>query len=50
MTQPTNEQTLDALTRVSRGEVWNGKPQNDPWRSIGDLAAGLAGKKREAAE
>lgn len=50
MTQPTTEQTLKALSRVSRGEVWEGKPQTSTWRSICDVAAGLARKQCEAAE
>lgn len=49
-TAPTPEQTLVALARVSRGEVWNGKPQTSTWRSIGEVAAGLVGKHYEAAE
>lgn len=47
---PTKAQTLAALARVSRGEVWHPTPQPDPWRSIGDLAAELVWKQCEAAE
>lgn len=47
---PTKEQTLAALARVSRGEVWNHTPQPDPWRSVADLAAELVWKNCEAAE
>lgn len=47
---PTKEQTLAALARVSRGEVWHHTPQHDPWRSVGDLAAEMVWKNCEAAE
>ncbi|WP_167550357.1 hypothetical protein [Paracoccus marcusii] len=47
---PTKEQTLAALARVSRGEVWNHTPQPDHWRSVGDLDAEQVWKKCEAAE
>lgn len=36
-TQPTKEQALAALVRVSRGAVWHHAPQPDPWKHIGDL-------------
>lgn len=39
MSGPTKEQTLAALARVSRGEVWQHSPQPETWRSVGDLAA-----------
>ena len=47
---PTKEQTLAALARVSRGEVWNHTSQPDHWRSVGDLAAEQVWMKCEAAE
>lgn len=47
---PTPEQTLAALARVSRGEVWHHTPQPETWRRIGDLAGELVYKQREAAE
>ena len=50
MSGPTKEQTLHALARVSRGAVWHAQPQRDPWKSIGDLAAELVWKSKEAAE
>lgn len=49
-TQPTPEQTLRALDRVSRGLVWNATPQRDPWRHVADAAAGLVQYSQEAAE
>lgn len=50
MSGPTKEQTLHALDRVSRGEVWEAKPQNDPWKHIGAVAAQLVPQPSEAAE
>lgn len=50
MKQPTAEQTLAALARVSRGEIWHGKPQTSTWRHVGEVAAGLVAKQCEAAE
>lgn len=47
---PSKEQTLAALARVSRGEVWNHTPQPNHWRSIGDIAAEQVWKNCEAAE
>lgn len=47
---PSKEQTLAALDRVSRGEIWHHTPQPDPWRSVGDLAAEMLWTKYEAAE
>ena len=47
---PTKEQTLAALSRVSRGEVWHHTPQPDHWRSIGDLAAEQLRQHIEATE
>lgn len=46
----TPEQTLRALDRVSRGEVWDATPQTDTWQHIGDVVAQLVYKSREAAE
>lgn len=45
---PTKEQTLAALARVSRGEVWHHTPQPETWRPIGDLAAELVFQQCEA--
>ncbi len=47
---PSKEQTLAALARVSRGEVWQHTPQPETWRHIGDLAGELVYQKVEAAE
>ena len=46
---PTKEQTLAALARVSRGEVWNHTPQPDHWRSVGHAAVGAVRETCEAA-
>lgn len=48
--KPTPEQTLAALARVSRGEVWEAKPQTSSWKSIGSVAAAMVYKRFEAAE
>lgn len=47
---PTKEETLAALARVSRGEVWHHAAQPETWRHIGDLAAEQVYKHCEAAE
>lgn len=49
-TQPTPEQTLRALDRVSRGLVWNATPQRDSWQHVADAAASLIHYPQEAAE
>ena len=48
MTQPTKQETLAALARVSRGAVWHHNPQPDPWKHIGDLAGDLLTQAAEA--
>ena len=47
---PTKEQTLAALSRVSRGQVWNATPVPSDWRSVGEVAADLVARNIEAAE
>lgn len=47
---PTPEQTLRALDRVSRGKVWDANPQTETWRHVADVAADLVYQFREAGE
>lgn len=50
MIGPTKEQTLRALERVSRGEVWFSQPQPNHWQHVHDAASRVVDRQSEAAE